>query len=131
MSVTDPFRHEPPDPDSAWIERPRLAERLVRRFDLRVLLIVAPAGFGKTAALAQALAASRDDGSNTDVWVRCEPADGHVAHLAAAILRSAGFADRATDASTAADVAEALLQRAPQPVCLVLDDVHRIPRGGR
>lgn len=127
--MTDPFRHDPPDPDPGWIERPRLAERLARRFDLRVLLVVAPAGFGKTAALAQALAAARDDGSTTDVWVRCEPADGHPAHLVTAILRSAGFADRAADTPTAADVADALLQRAPRPVCLVLDDVHRIPDG--
>lgn len=125
--MANAFRHDPPRPDPDWIARPRLVERLSRRFERQVMLVVAPAGYGKTAALAQALDATADRSDRVDLWLQCEPSDADADHLIAGILHSAALeAGRSGDAGT---IAEALLRYAPQEVCLVLDDVHDIVPG--
>lgn len=124
--MANAFRHDPPRPDPAWVARTRLTERLARRFELRVLLVVAPAGYGKTAALAQALHATADADDRLDLWLQCEPGDADPDHLVGGILRSADLPATPGDATS---VAEALLRYAPREVCLVLDDVHAVPAG--
>lgn len=89
------------------------------------MLVVAPAGYGKTAALAQALDASVDATDRLDLWLQCEPADADPEHLVGGILRSAGLPT--ATGGDASIVAEALLRYAPREVCLVVDDVHDLP----
>jgi DNA-binding SARP family transcriptional activator len=124
--MANTFRHEPPRADPEWIARPRLVERIGRRFERQVMLVIAPAGYGKTAALAQALDAAANP-DRVDRWLQCEPADADAEHLIAGMLRSVGLdPSRSGDSTT---IAEALLGFAPQEVCLVLDDVHDIEPG--
>ncbi|MCB0971352.1 MAG: hypothetical protein KDA97_07530, partial [Acidimicrobiales bacterium] len=119
------FRHRPPRVQSDWIPRPRLAARLARRFELDVVVVVAPAGYGKTTALAQAVAANEADPKGTDLWVQCRPADADAEVLAGAIWRAAGL-DPSGRAPEAAALVDALLRFAPHPVCLILDDLHTV-----
>ncbi|MCB0964901.1 MAG: hypothetical protein KDA98_16615, partial [Acidimicrobiales bacterium] len=119
------FRHRPPRPQADWIPRPRLTARLARRFELDVLVVVAPAGYGKTTALAQAVAANEADPAGTDLWVQCREADADAEVLAEAIWRAAGL-DLAGRAAEPGALVDALLRFAPHPVCLVLDDLHTV-----
>jgi len=102
--------------------------RLARRFEVLVTLVVAPAGYGKTSSLSQALAVP-DVGR--DVWVQCGPADADPNVFGHAVLQSAGVpaADLRGGSDWAGRIADALARYAPEPVCLVLDDVHRVPPG--
>ena len=62
----------PPMVRETWIDRPRLLQRLDETADSQVLLVVAPAGYGKTTLVTQ-WAAGRDPA--TVAWVRLERAD--------------------------------------------------------
>lgn len=132
------FRHTPPEPDPAWLERPRVARRLARRFEVPVLVVAAPAGYGKTSSLAQAIHVGTDrsaagqgsagGAATVDVWLQCESTDADAVPFAHGILEATGVARRPTEASDLAGaVADALARYAPTQVCLVLDDVHRVP----
>ena len=57
----------PPMVRETWIDRPRLLQRLDETADSQVLLVVAPAGYGKTTLVTQ-WAAGRDPA--TVAWVR-------------------------------------------------------------
>jgi LuxR family maltose regulon positive regulatory protein len=109
------------------LDRPRLADRLRDRFAAPVSVIVAPAGFGKTTLLAQAVAESRLAADRTDRWLTCNADDAAGSALADGLCRAMGIpplaaTDRAVDA-----VAEAMWHRSPAEVVLVLDDVHEVP----
>ena len=126
------FRLAPPSPGQDGVARPRLIRRLARRFELPVVVIAAPAGYGKTSVLSQAIALASVDGSGRDLWLQCEPADADPAEFVTAVLQacsveigSASGGDAGVDTSRLVD---ALARFAPQSVCLVLDDVHRISR---
>ena len=88
------------------------------------MLVVAPAGYGKTSALAQALAAVPKSG--TDLWVQCDRADNDPDVLLRGVLRSGGV--EATGGVGVDRVVDLLAGHAPDDVCLVLDDVHLIDR---
>jgi LuxR family maltose regulon positive regulatory protein len=62
---------------SSLVSRPRLSERLDRGAEARLTLVSAPAGFGKTTALAAWLAA-RDDGGSV-AWLSLEEQDARPA----------------------------------------------------
>jgi LuxR family maltose regulon positive regulatory protein len=62
----------PPTVQEAWIDRPRLLQRLDETARSQLLLIAAPAGYGKTTLVTQ-WAAGRDP--STVAWVRLERAD--------------------------------------------------------
>lgn len=135
--MTGSFRHTPPAPQPWWIERPRVQRRLDRRFAVPVTVIAAPAGYGKTSALAQALALTTDVGGSAgvDLWVQCDNGDADPAVFAVAVLTAARGAS-AIDRSPALDERESaradwlvdlLAAAAPTDICLVLDDVHHIP----
>ena len=68
----------PPMVRKTWIDRPRLLQRLDEMADSQVLLVVAPAGYGKTTLVSQ-WAAGRDPA--TVVWVRLERADDDPSRL--------------------------------------------------
>ncbi len=119
-----PFRAQPPDVDGALLRR-RVQRRLVDRFDVRVTVIQAGAGFGKTTSLAQAVSQNLLGRRGVDHWVTCEPGDADGSHLLDGIGLSLGLE---TPTSTA-DVSGAVARLSPAAVCLVFDDVHEIPDG--
>ena len=93
---------------------------MARRWELRLVTVVAGPGFGKTALLVSAMAESSDD---RDVWLACEPADadGDV------LLAGVATALRLDRCHAVDDIARAVWLRAPNRVCLIFDDVHEIP----
>ncbi|HEV7758937.1 MAG TPA: hypothetical protein VGO78_08105, partial [Acidimicrobiales bacterium] len=112
------------------------------------MTIVAPAGFGKTTLLAQAVGENALLPRGIDVWLSCEPADADGPSLLAGIGAALGAGSRNGDAagrpggglgrgdgaggSRQAEldkVVAAVWSRSPLPVALVLDDVHEIPAG--
>jgi DNA-binding SARP family transcriptional activator len=128
--MADTFRLVPPAVRPGWIDRPRVARLLARRFQVDVLVVTAPAGYGKTSALSLALATDQEERDGVDLWFQCEPRDADADVLAAGILAAAGLpAPGGRFTGTAERVADALLRLAPRQVCLVLDDVHRLPPG--
>jgi ATP/maltotriose-dependent transcriptional regulator MalT len=66
--VADTFRFTPPAVRPSWIDRPRLTRLLDRRFEVDVLVVAAPAGYGKTSALGLAVAANEDQHLGADLW---------------------------------------------------------------
>ena len=116
------------------IPRMRLVRLLEGRWDRPVTLVVAGPGFGKTTVLAQAVRAHQVAPRGIDVWVSCEAAYEDPVCLAEALLDATsvdgsarGPGRRAAPGPRA--VIDALIQRAPLEVCLLLDDVHEIPPG--
>jgi DNA-binding SARP family transcriptional activator len=118
------FRFAPPAERARWIERPRLRRLLDRRFTLDLLVVAAPAGYGKTTALSQALAANADGGLGVDLWLQCEPGDDDPEGLSRGLLQAVGLPPHRIDETVAARVADAMLRFAPRAVCLVVDDTH-------
>jgi LuxR family maltose regulon positive regulatory protein len=141
--VSRGIRLEPPTPRRGTILRPRLLDRLRRRFAVPVTLVVAPAGYGKTTLLAQAVRESGPGApgggggpGQVDCWLTCSPDDVAVSSLARGLCEALGVtpppADR--DDAVAAEAASAVLveavwHRSPEEVALVLDDVHEVVPG--
>ncbi|MEM9464546.1 MAG: BTAD domain-containing putative transcriptional regulator [Actinomycetota bacterium] len=107
------------------IPRRRVQRVLQGRFDRRVTVLQAGAGFGKTTALANALAENALLPRGRDVWLACEPDDADAAHLLAGLSECLGLGSTGDLEAIAAS----LSARSPSAVCLVLDDVHHIPDG--
>ena len=130
-----------PQPRRGQVPRPRLSERLDRGAASKLMLVSAPAGFGKTTLLTEWLAAgpAAPAGERLAAWLSLDPSDNHPAsfwaYVIAALRAAAGIGESAL----------ALLQ-APQPppietvltvllndlgaitadIVLVLDDYHLI-----
>src|SRR5262245_29952443 len=110
------------------LPRPRLLDELRRRWTIRVVAVVAGAGFGKSTLLAQAHEENRALPAGIDAAVRCgrEPDAGTLAHALAAELGA-----RVPDGGGVEELAEALAAHVaghtPVPVCLTVDDVHLLP----
>jgi len=97
---------------------------LLDRFDRRVTVVSAGAGYGKTTALAGAVAQNRLSRSGIDLWLTCESDDKDADNLLAGLAQLIGH-----DQTTTADVAAWTASQSPAQVCLVLDDAHKIPAG--
>ena len=54
---------------------------MAERFDRRVTVVQAGAGFGKSTLLAQAIGQNALDPHGIDVWLGCVPEDESAAHL--------------------------------------------------
>ncbi|MBT8193637.1 MAG: hypothetical protein KJP22_09570 [Acidimicrobiia bacterium] len=129
----------PPVLTSRWLPRPDVVERLVGA-DTQVLLITAPAGWGKTSLLAAWLDA--EQGRRPAAYLRLEEGDdtGPVfwTYAAAALSRAnpelatgAEDALRSPDVDPMRDVVPSLLNElteVDEPLLLVLDDYHVISR---
>ncbi len=129
----------PPVPTSRWLPRPEVVERLAGA-DAQVLLITAPAGWGKTSLLAAWLDA--EQGRRPAAYLRLEEGDdtGPVfwTYAVAALRRAlpelaTGAADalRSPDVDPMRDVVPSLLNElteADKALLLVLDDYHVISR---
>jgi DNA-binding SARP family transcriptional activator len=119
-----PFRLAAPPADPGHLLRPRLVEALAERWNRRVVVVAAGAGFGKTTVLAQALHENRLAPRGIDRWVTCEPRDRDAGSLAADL---AAVLDARSPA--ASDLVAAVAAHTPVPVAIVLDDVHEIDAG--
>jgi DNA-binding SARP family transcriptional activator len=117
-----PFRHAPPELDAHLVTRSRLLTALRGRFDRRLTLVVAGAGFGKTTLLAQAVAENRIVSDGTDHWLALGPSDHRPGRLLAGLASALDAApDTVHEVET---IAELLWLRAPEPVALIIDDAH-------
>src|SRR5688572_3430101 len=97
MQPTDNgFRYVPPTPRRSLVERERLVALLRERFSRRVVVVVAPAGFGKTTLLSQAIADSAGTTGAIDVWFSCASDDDAASTLTEGLCRAAGVAPQPT-----------------------------------
>jgi LuxR family transcriptional regulator, maltose regulon positive regulatory protein len=70
------------------VRRPRLLDQLDRGDQVRLALVVGPAGAGKTMLLADWLAASPERPS---AWLSCDAADADPARFVAAVIEAARY----------------------------------------
>jgi DNA-binding SARP family transcriptional activator len=124
VEMSRPFRANPPEINDALL-RPAVLRRLLSRFESRVVVVQAGAGFGKTTALTQAVEQNLLAPRGRDVWIGCEPADTDADHLQRGIAGSLGLAHDAE----LAPILDAVAAASPTQVCLIFDDVHDIPDG--
>ncbi|MBX3287390.1 MAG: hypothetical protein KF703_18730, partial [Actinobacteria bacterium] len=116
------FRNEPPSLRSGLVRRPRLLAELAGRFDRRLTVVVAGAGYGKTTLLSQAVEENRLDPRGVDAWLLVGERDRASAHLLGGLSAAiAGDPEAAPDVDALCDL---VLLRAPESVCLVIDDAH-------
>ena len=90
--------HQPPVREE-WVPRPRLVDQLERAVERPVVLIAAPAGYGKTTLVAQWLARHRAAG-RAAAWVALDSGDNDPARLwthVTAALQRAGRLDVTED----------------------------------
>jgi DNA-binding SARP family transcriptional activator len=132
-----------PRAERPMLERPRLLDRLRGRWFTRVTVVTAPAGYGKTTLLTQAIDANRAVPLGVDCWLACGSggsggsaaggAPGSVTLLGSALCQAVGAARQLARVGGVSDVAtavsEAVWRRSPDHVALVIDDVHEIPAG--
>lgn len=108
--------------------RPRLLEPLGGRFGRRVTLVCAGPGFGKTTLVQQAMREARLARLGLDVPLTCTTDHALASQLVADLLEpltGAPTGEAVLDPVKGADlVREAVWARAPDQVCLVLDDLH-------
>jgi DNA-binding SARP family transcriptional activator len=120
--------------------RPRLLERLRARWYVPVIVVSAPAGYGKTMLLSQAIAANAVAPLGIDCWLACEPDDATASSLGEGMVQAIGAVpatavsggarpEAESRPALAVVVSEAMWRRSPQQVALVVDDVHEIPAG--
>lgn len=119
------LRHEPPELGDGLVVRARLIAALRERFERRLTVVHAGAGFGKTTLLSQAVGENRLERWGTDAWLQVEEADRQPAHLLAGIAGSLPGAE-GSPVGSPAELAERILALAPTEVAIILDDVHRL-----
>jgi ATP/maltotriose-dependent transcriptional regulator MalT len=130
-----------PRPQPGFVSRPRLVEALDEGLARRLVLVCAPAGFGKTALLAH----WARSGNRPVAWLSLDAADNDPArfwrHLVAALERARPGtgervgpllgppAPRSFEGLVTALINELAAQPADGEVLLVLDDYHLIDAG--
>ncbi|GAB3314802.1 hypothetical protein GCM10027451_30040 [Geodermatophilus aquaeductus] len=125
------LRYTPPLANRDLITRPRLLEVLRSRFERPLTAVVAPAGFGKTTLLGQAVSENLLSPSGEDRWLTCQRDDTTLSFLASGAFAAVGLSAPVPEdpRQAAVAVAEALWSAAPRQVALVLDDVHLVSPG--
>jgi LuxR family maltose regulon positive regulatory protein len=112
--------------------RQRLVDRLHARWITPVTVISAPAGYGKTTLLAHAIGPNAAASVGIDCWLACGPDTAAASTLGDALCRAVATASSSggtRPADTVSAVAAAIGRRSPQPVALVLDDLHEVLPG--
>src|SRR3712207_1605936 len=125
------LRYAPPLANRDLIVRPRLLDVLRSRFERPLTAVVAPAGFGKTSLLGQALSENALSPAGEDRWLTCQLDDTTLSVLASGAFAAVGLSAPVPEdpRQAAVAVAEALWSAAPRHVALVLDDVHLVLPG--
>jgi len=120
-------RRRPPLPRGRMVARTRLVRRLQGAADVPLVLVVAPAGFGKSTLLAQ----WADHDSRPFAWLTLEQNDNDPLQLLssiAAVLHASGLITRRRS-GTGRATGDALLrsiESAKKPFVLVLDDLQTL-----
>jgi DNA-binding SARP family transcriptional activator len=123
-------RLEPPRLRRTSLVRRRLLRLLDQRFATPVTVVVAPAGFGKTTLLAQAVAENRRHAAELhDVWLTCSADDAAGSPLIDGLCRALGVPSAGGAAAGIERLVEATWHRSPAEVVFVIDDVHEIAPG--
>ncbi len=120
------FRFVPPTPRRTLVARERLVALLRERFSRRIVTVVAPAGFGKTTVLAQAIADNAGATGSVDVWFGCTSDDDAASTLTDGLCRAMGIEPQPSPVAAVEALAEAIWHQAPAQVAVVVDDVHLI-----
>src|SRR5262245_1860658 len=115
---------------SRLIARPRLVELLNQRWERRVVLVTAGPGFGKSSALAEAVAENALAPRGTDVLVECSLDEHTAGALTDRIAAAAGIALPAVDPTQPMRwLLDELARRSPLGGCVLLDDAHLVDQG--
>ena len=120
-----PFRLHPPDLPDRMVYRDRLLEQLRQRFDHRLTVLRAGAGFGKTTLLAHAVTENRLDPVGTDVWLQLLETDRQPEQLLLGLLAALGSNEQPANLDLS-DIVDRIWASAPEHVALILDDLHVI-----
>ncbi len=122
------LRYAPPLANRDLIVRPRLLDVLRSRFERPLTAVVAPAGFGKTSLLGQAVSENALSPAGEDRWLTCQLDDTTLSVLASGAFAAVGISTPVPEdpRQAAVAVAEALWSAAPRHVALILDDVHLV-----
>jgi LuxR family maltose regulon positive regulatory protein len=125
------LRYTPPLANRDLVVRPRLLAPLRSRFERPLTAVVAPAGFGKTSLLGQAVSENMLSPSGEDRWLTCQRDDTTLSFLASGAFAAVGLSAPVPEdpRQAAVAVAEALWSAAPRQVALILDDVHLVTPG--
>lgn len=100
---------------------------LAERWNVRLVAVIAPGGYGKSTALAQSIRDNDSDPSGIDAYARCRASQRSAADVANDLLAAlgAGPVGRGADGVAAvAAIESAVADASPNDVCLHLDDVH-------
>src|SRR3954453_9890994 len=114
------LRYTPPLASRDLIVRPRLLDALRSRFERPLTAVVAPAGFGKTSLLGQAVSENALSPAGEDRWLTCQRDDATLPSLASGTSPALALPARVPGAprQAAVAVAEALWSAAPRQVAL-------------
>jgi len=140
-------KFNPPGTNAAFVRRQAVTERVERAAGARLVLVRAPAGFGKTTALRQVHEQLHAAGVAT-AWITLDTADNDVPRFLNCLAEAVARLEIADEATAAADAdAVALLARDGPPFALFLDEfevlqspavvgllrevIERLPRNGR
>lgn len=140
-------KFSPPGTNAAFVRRAAITERVERAAAARLILVRAPAGFGKTTALRQIHEQLSAAGVAT-AWITVDAADNDVPRFLSCLAEAVARLQIEDDAGSAADAETlALLERDGPPFALFLDEfetlqspaviglvrevIERLPRNGR
>lgn len=136
-----------PGTNAAFVRRAAIAERVDRAAMAKLILVRAPAGFGKTTALRQIHEQLSGRGVAT-AWITLDTADNDVPRFLSCLAEAVARLQLDDDSGDAADAESlALLQRESAPFALFLDEfealqspavigvvreiIERLPRNGQ
>jgi LuxR family transcriptional regulator, maltose regulon positive regulatory protein len=107
------------------IARPQVVRLLNERWRHRAVVLTAGPGFGKSVALAEAVAENAMAPRGADVLVECTPGDHRPGSLLRRIAAAAGVdMPRALPADAVTWLLGRIARRWPREACLLLDDAH-------